>query len=63
VTARDVNSIAGCERGQSIAAKTSSFSGDAMRQITRTVPLDEAAAAHHFIQDRRNIGKVVVLTP
>jgi NADPH:quinone reductase-like Zn-dependent oxidoreductase len=27
-----------------------------------TFPFDEAAAAHHFIQDRKNIGKVL-LTP
>jgi synaptic vesicle membrane protein VAT-1 len=31
-------------------------------KIARTFPFDEAAAAHHFIQDRKNIGKVV-LTP
>ena len=31
-------------------------------KITRTFPFGEAAAAHHFIQDRKNIGKVV-LTP
>ena len=30
-------------------------------KIARTFPFDEAAAAHHFIQDRENIGKV--LTP
>ena len=29
-----------------------------MRQIARTFPFDEASAAHHFIQDRKNIGKV-----
>jgi synaptic vesicle membrane protein VAT-1 len=31
-------------------------------KISRTFRFDEAAAAHHFIQDRKNIGKVV-LTP
>jgi NADPH:quinone reductase-like Zn-dependent oxidoreductase len=31
-------------------------------KIARVFPFDEAAAAHHFIQDRKNIGKVV-LTP
>ena len=31
-------------------------------KIARTFRFDEAAAAHHFIQDRKNIGKVV-LTP
>jgi hypothetical protein len=50
------------ERGHSIAATTSSFSGDAIRQIIRTFPFDESRRGHHFIQDRKNIGKVV-LTP
>jgi NADPH:quinone reductase-like Zn-dependent oxidoreductase len=27
-------------------------------KIARTFPFDQAAAAHHFIKDRRNIGKV-----
>ena len=31
-------------------------------KIARTFTFDEAAAAHHFIQDRKNIGKVL-LTP
>jgi NADPH:quinone reductase-like Zn-dependent oxidoreductase len=31
-------------------------------KIARTFPFDRAAAAHHFIQDRTNIGNVV-LTP
>ena len=31
-------------------------------QIAREFTFDEAAAAHHFIQDRRNVGKVL-LTP
>ena len=31
-------------------------------KIAQTFPFDEAAAAHHFIQDRKNIGKVL-LTP
>ena len=31
-------------------------------KIAQTFPFNEAAAAHHFIQDRKNIGKVV-LTP
>ncbi len=31
-------------------------------KIARTFPFDEAAAAHHFIQDRKNVGKVL-LTP
>jgi NADPH:quinone reductase-like Zn-dependent oxidoreductase len=31
-------------------------------KIARIFRFDEAAAAHHFIQDRRNIGKVL-LTP
>ena len=31
-------------------------------KIARTFRFDEAAAAHHFIQDRKNIGKVL-LTP
>jgi synaptic vesicle membrane protein VAT-1 len=31
-------------------------------KIARTFPFDEAPAAHHFIQDRKNIGKVL-LTP
>jgi hypothetical protein len=38
VTARNVNSIDAFERGQSIAPETSSFSGSAMRRITRTFP-------------------------
>jgi NADPH:quinone reductase-like Zn-dependent oxidoreductase len=30
-------------------------------QIARTFPFDRAAAAaHHFIQDRKNIGKVLL---
>jgi synaptic vesicle membrane protein VAT-1 len=31
-------------------------------KIARTFAFDQAADAHHFIQDRRNIGKVL-LTP
>jgi NADPH:quinone reductase-like Zn-dependent oxidoreductase len=31
--------------------------------IARTFPLAEAAAAHRFLHDRRNIGKVVLTTP
>ena len=31
-------------------------------KIARTFPFDQVAAAHHFIQDRKNIGKVL-LTP
>jgi NADPH:quinone reductase-like Zn-dependent oxidoreductase len=31
-------------------------------KIARTFSFDQAAAAHHFIQDRKNIGKVP-LTP
>jgi NADPH:quinone reductase-like Zn-dependent oxidoreductase len=31
-------------------------------KIARTFTFDEAAAAHHFLQDRKNIGKVL-LTP
>ena len=31
-------------------------------KIARVFKFDEAAAAHHFIQDRKNIGKVI-LTP
>jgi NADPH:quinone reductase-like Zn-dependent oxidoreductase len=31
-------------------------------KIARASPFDQAAAAHHFIQDRKNIGKVL-LTP
>ena len=30
--------------------------------IARTFPFDDAADAHNFIQDRRNVGKVL-LTP
>jgi NADPH:quinone reductase-like Zn-dependent oxidoreductase len=30
-------------------------------QIARTFPFEEAAAAHHFIQDRRNVGKVLLV--
>ncbi len=30
-------------------------------QISRTFRFDEAAAAHHYIQDRRNIGKVLLV--
>jgi NADPH:quinone reductase-like Zn-dependent oxidoreductase len=26
-------------------------------KIARTFPFDKAAAAHHFIQDRKNIGR------
>ncbi len=29
-------------------------------KIARTFPFDEAPAAHHFIQDRKNIGKVLL---
>ena len=29
--------------------------------IARSFRFDEAAAAHHFIQDRKNIGKVVLV--
>ncbi len=29
-------------------------------KIARTFPFDQAAAAHHFIQDRKNIGKVLL---
>ena len=31
-------------------------------KIARTFPFDQVAAAHHFTQDRKNIGKVL-LTP
>jgi NADPH:quinone reductase-like Zn-dependent oxidoreductase len=31
-------------------------------KIARVFTFDEAAATHHFIQDRKNIGKVL-LTP
>jgi NADPH:quinone reductase-like Zn-dependent oxidoreductase len=30
-------------------------------KIARTFPFDEAASAHHFIQDRKNIGKVLLI--
>ncbi len=30
--------------------------------VDTTFPLEEAAAAHHYIQDRRNLGKVVLTT-
>ncbi|MGO9047462.1 MAG: synaptic vesicle VAT-1 family membrane protein [Xanthobacteraceae bacterium] len=30
-------------------------------KIARTFPFDEAAQAHHFIQDRKNIGKVLLV--
>jgi len=30
-------------------------------KIARTFSFDEAAAAHHFIQDRKNIGKVLLV--
>ncbi len=30
--------------------------------LDRTFPLAEAAAAHHYIQDRRNLGKVILTT-
>jgi len=30
-------------------------------RIARTFRFSEAAAAHHFIQDRRNIGKVLLI--
>ncbi len=29
-------------------------------KIARTFPFDEAPAAHHFIQDRKNTGKVLL---
>ena len=28
--------------------------------IAKTFPLDQAAAAHQFIHDRKNIGKVIL---
>ena len=28
--------------------------------IARVFSFDEAAAAHHFIQDRKNVGKVLL---
>ena len=28
--------------------------------IARSFPFDEAPAAHHFIQDRQNVGKVLL---
>src|SRR5208282_1361791 len=30
-------------------------------KIARTFPFDEAAVAHHFIQDRKNVGKVLLI--
>ena len=30
--------------------------------IARTFPLAEAAAAHRYLQERRNIGKVLLTT-
>ena len=30
--------------------------------VSRTFPLDQAAAAHHFLQSRSNIGKIVLTT-
>jgi NADPH:quinone reductase-like Zn-dependent oxidoreductase len=30
-------------------------------KIARTFPFGEAAGAHHFIQDRKNIGKVLLI--
>ena len=29
-------------------------------KIARTFPFDKAAVAHHFIQDRKNIGKALL---
>lgn len=29
--------------------------------IARTFPLEQAAAAHHYLQDRKNLGKVVLV--
>ena len=31
--------------------------------IARTFPLEEAAAAHRYIQERRNVGKVLLTVP
>jgi NADPH:quinone reductase-like Zn-dependent oxidoreductase len=46
-----------------VAELTSLWEHGAVRpKIAKTFRFDEAAAAHHFIQDRKNIGKVV-LTP
>jgi NADPH:quinone reductase-like Zn-dependent oxidoreductase len=28
--------------------------------VDRTFPLTEAARAHHYIQDRKNLGKIVL---
>lgn len=36
-------------------------SGVVRPQIARTFRFDEAAAAHHYIQDRKNIGKVLLV--
>jgi NADPH:quinone reductase-like Zn-dependent oxidoreductase len=30
-------------------------------QIARTFRFEEAAAAHHYIQDRKNLGKVLLV--
>jgi NADPH:quinone reductase-like Zn-dependent oxidoreductase len=36
--------------------------GAIKHKIAQTFSFDQAAAAHHYIQDRKNIGKVL-LTP
>jgi len=35
-------------------------SGAIRPKIARVFKFDEAAAAHHFIQDRKNVGKVLL---
>ena len=35
-------------------------SGSIKPRIARVFKFDEAPAAHHFIQDRKNIGKVLL---
>ncbi len=35
--------------------------GEIAPVISATFPLDQAAEAHHFLQDRKNIGKVVLI--
>jgi len=35
--------------------------GDVKPVVAKTFPLAEAAAAHHYLQDRKNIGKVLLI--
>jgi hypothetical protein len=58
VTARNVDSVGSFARGQALHEDEFVLQAG-IQQTTRTFPSTKSLRLHHFIQDRKNIGKVL----